>query len=98
MSKMLTKTKRKNPFTLLSEIVPEILLEKVIMIRLIKKKKQEGDIRRNKMVSNAGIQKKSAYEPSELSIERKPPQEAPSNLQAEATWNFTLHVRKPCQN
>ena len=58
MSKMLTKTKRKKPFTLLSEIVPEILLEKVIMIRLLKKKKQEGDIRRNKMVSNAGIQKK----------------------------------------
>lgn len=63
MSKMLTKTKRKKPFTLLSEIVPEILLEKVIMIRLLKKKKQEGDIRRNKMVSNAGIQKKVLTSP-----------------------------------
>lgn len=63
MSKMLTKTKRKKPFTLLSEIVPEILLEKVIMIRLLKKKKQEGDIRRNKMVSNAGIQKKALTSP-----------------------------------
>ena len=63
MSKMLTKTKRKKPFTLLSEIAPEILLEKVIMIRLLKKKKQEGDIRRNKMVSNAGIQKKVLTSP-----------------------------------
>ena len=63
MSKMLTKTKRKKPFTLLSEIVPEILLEKVIMIRLLKKKKQEGDIRRNKKVSNAGIQKKVLTSP-----------------------------------
>ena len=63
MSKMLTKTKRKKPFTLLSEIVPEILLENVIMIRLLKKKKQEGDIRRNKMVSNAGIQKKVLTSP-----------------------------------
>ena len=63
MSKMLTKTKRKKPFTLLSEIVPEILLEKVIMIRLLKKKKQEGDIRRNKMVSNAGVQKKVLTSP-----------------------------------
>ena len=50
---MLTKTKRKKPFTLLSEIVPEILLEKVIMIRLLKKKNRKvtsGETRRYQML------------------------------------------------
>ena len=53
MSKMLTETKRTKPFTLLSEIVPEILLEKVIMIRLLKEKNRKvrsGETKRYQML------------------------------------------------
>ena len=55
MSKMLIKTKRTKPFTLLSEFVPEILLEKVIMIRLLKKKNRKvtsGETKRYQMQKN----------------------------------------------
>ena len=39
-----------------------------------------------------------AYEPSELSVGRKPGQEAHNNLQAKRAWNFALNVLKLYQN
>ena len=42
--------------------MPEISLVKVVMISLVKKK-QDGDVRRKKKLSNAGIQKKVLTSP-----------------------------------